>query len=196
VLADLRARLARYRAPLWESGFQVRAVARSGEPVDLEIVLAANDDQTLSSIDRLGDAPSEFALATDSRSIRWKGRVGTSPVGFRFDRPIQLAADEGITVTIRANGADVPAAAITTGADAHPATSPFVYKEIQPKGAPRYEEPVMLVTAAPAVTPPTDVPVRVYLWRVAGSTTSSAPAVGTDAKTREHLKALGYVHDD
>jgi hypothetical protein len=46
------------------------------------------------------------------------------------------------------------------------------------------------------VTPPTDVPVRVYLWRVAGSTTSSAPAVGTDAKTREHLKALGYVHDD
>jgi len=196
VLADLRARLARYRAPLWESGFQVRAVARSGEPVDLEIALAANDDQTLSSIDRLGDAPSEFALAADSRSIRWKGRVGTTPVGFRFDRPIQLAADEGITVTIRANGADVPAAAISTGADAHPATSPFVYKEIQPKGAPRYEEPVMLVTTAPTVMPPTDVPVRVYLWRIAGSTTSSAPAVGTDAKTREHLKSLGYVHDD
>ncbi len=195
ILADLRARLARYRAPLWESGFQVRAIARAGEPVDVEITLAANDDQTLSSIDRLGDAPSEFALAADSRSITWKGRVGASPVGFRFDRPIQLAADGGLTVTVRANDADLPPSAIFTGADGHPAASPFVYKEVQPRGAARYEEPVVLVTVAPEVTPPTDVPVRVHLWRIAGSTTSSAPAVGTDQKTREHLKSLGYVRD-
>ncbi len=191
VAGDLRTRLARYRAPLWETGFQVRAVAASSDPVDLEITLSANDDQTLSSLDRVGTPPTEFTLASDARAVTWRGPVGAVPIGFRFDRPIQLAADGGVTVRIRANGADLPPAAIVVGDGGHPPASPFVYKEVQPRGAARYEEPPLLAAVAPTITPPTDQSVRVYLWRVP----SAAPASGApaDAATKQRLKSLGYA---
>lgn len=192
VLADLRTRLARYRAPLWESGFQVRAVGRAGDqPSDVEITVTANDDQTLSSFDRMGTAPTEFSVAHESLGITWRGPVGATAIGFRFERPVQLAADAGITVRVRANGVDLPPESIIVGADGHPATSPFVFKEVQPRGQPRYEEPPLLVSSPPAVAAPIDRPILVRIWRLGSA--ASAAGSGTDAETREKLRKLGYT---
>jgi arylsulfatase A-like enzyme len=192
VLDDLRGRLATYRKPLWESAFQVRAVGRAdAPPTDLEITIAANDEQALSTFDRLGPPGTAFTVGADSRSIAWRGAVGATPIGFRFERPIQLAEDGGLTVRVRANGTDLPPSAILVGDGGHPAASPFVYKEVQPRGQPRYEEPALLVATSPAAATPTDQPVVVQLWRLAGE--AAAAGSGADPETRRKLHQLGYT---
>jgi arylsulfatase A-like enzyme len=187
---DLRARLAGYRAPLARTGFQIRAVARAD--ADVEVTIAANDDQALVNPDRVGDVGGVLTIAPDGASITWRGRIGPTPVGIRFDRAMGLHDDAGITVTARADGRDLPPDAIVVGADGHPSASPFVYKVTGPKGQKQHEEPPLVVTTAPTPTASEAAPVRVYVWR----TLEAAPAAvapPTDEKTRERLRALGYV---
>jgi hypothetical protein len=194
VLDDLRARLARYRAPFWTAGFQVRAVAPAGTSADVEVTITSNDNQMLANPDRVGgDRPDTLALAHDGLALTWHGPVAASPIGFRFDRAMRLRDDTGITIRVRVDGQDVPPESIVIGAGAHPPSSPFVYKITAPKGLEKsHEDPPLLVTTAPTPAPNTDG-VRVYVWRVLEEASASIATPPTDDKTRERLRALGYA---
>jgi hypothetical protein len=194
VLDDLRARLARYREPFWTAGFQVRAVAQAGATAEVEVTITSNDNQMLANLDRVGgDRPDTLDLARDALSLTWRGPVGATPIGFRFDRAMRLRDDTGLTIRVRADGQDLPPQAIVIGGnDAHPPSSPFVYKITGPKGSKAQEEPPLLVTAAPTPSAGSER-VRVYLWRVLEAASASIATPPTDDKTRERLRALGYA---
>jgi hypothetical protein len=194
VLEDLRARLARYREPFWRAGFQVRAVAQPGATADVEVTISSNDNQMVANPDRVGgDRPDTLELARDGLTLTWRGPVGATPIGFRFDRAMRLRDDTGITVRVRADGVDLPPQAIAIGAgDAHPPASPFVYKITGPKGSKAHEEPPLLATAPPSPTAGSER-VRVYLWRVLEEASASVATPPSDEKTRERLRALGYA---
>jgi hypothetical protein len=128
VLADLRARLTSYRAPRWKTGFQVRAVAQAGVTADVEVTITSNDDQMLADPDRVGgDRPDTLELAKDGLALTWRGPVGDKPIGIRFDRGMRLRDDTGLTIRVRADGAD-PARRHHARRRRRIRASPFVYK--------------------------------------------------------------------
>ena len=194
VLDGLRTRLDGYRAPYWSAGFQVRAVAPPGTTADVEVAITSNDDQLVVNPDRVGgDRPDTLQLARDSLAITWRGPVTDRPIGFRFDRVMGFHDDGGLTIRMRANGADLPPEAIVLGPDdQHPPASPFVYKVIGPTKVKAHEEPALLATTPPTPTAGSGG-VRVYLWRVLEQAPAALGTPPTDEKTRERLRALGYV---
>ena len=194
VLDELRARLAHYREPLTTSGFQVRAVAAAGATVPVEVTITSNDNQMLANPDRVGgDRPDVLDLARDGLALSWRGEAGAAPVGFRFDRAMRLRDDTGLTIRVRADGQDLPSAQIVLAAgDSHPTAVPFVYKIAGAKGSKATEDPPLLAATAPNPTAGGDR-VRVYLWRFPERAPAAIASAPTDEKTRERLRALGYV---
>ncbi len=194
VLDDLRVRLARYREPFWTAGFQVRAVAQAGATAEVEVTITSNDNQMVANPDRVGgDRPDTLELARDGLTLTWRGPVGATPIGFRFDRAMRLRDDTGITVRVRADGQELPPQAIVVGPnEGHPPSSPFVYKITGPKGSKAHEEPPLLVETAPVPVAGTER-VRVYLWRVLEAASASIATPPTDEKMRERLRMLGYA---
>ena len=193
VLTDLRARLEERRRPRWTTGFQVRAVAQAGTNPEVEVAITSNDNQMLVDPDRVGgDRPDTLELSRDALALTWRGRVGSTPIGFRFDRYMRLRDDTGLTIRIRADGVDLPPQAIRlAGGDAQPPSSPFTYKIAAVVGQKATEDPPLLVETAP--TPSAgDAPVRVHLWRVREAASASVAAPPIDEKMRERLRLLGY----
>jgi hypothetical protein len=141
-----------------------------------------------------GDRADLLELARDGLALTWRGRVGETPIGVRFDRALGLSDDAGMTIRVRADGRDLPPDAIVVGpGDGHPPTTPFTYKVVGPDGARAHEAPPLIVREAPVPAATADQPVRVYLWRHIEPPPASVMPLPPDETVRERLRALGYV---
>jgi arylsulfatase len=205
VLQRLREGLATFRAPLADTGVQLRAVAPRGLSSVLEVkVTALAGNQPLANPDRVGAfAGDRITLTPDGRTLTWLVRVPDTPVGIRFDRGVlpTWRGDVQIEFAARALGAmDLAPRAIFLGADGvHPAADPFTYT-VKPGslfGKP-VEDPPLAASRPPATLEAfVGEPATLYAWRAGGpigtAAPAPAPAPGVDDEQRRKLRALGYA---
>src|SRR5262249_39217842 len=134
------------------------------------------------------------ALDAHGHTLRWTGRVGSDPAGIRFDHgPLApLAQPPGFELRVVVDGQALPAPAIyLSDAAGHPASAPFAYRRVAIFGQER-EDPALLASAAPSLSPARPEPVRVYIGRLPDDRTA-APPPALDQAARQRLRALGYV---
>jgi arylsulfatase A-like enzyme len=195
-LAELRPLMERFRRPLQERGYQVRALANDGATHEIWVTVSGADGPPFENPDRVGSAVGDrLTLGPDEREIVWRGRVGPEVKGFRFDRGGFRHTEPGLTFAIRVDGLDVPAADVHLGASgANPSDVPFSYRRTGRVffTAPQ-ETPSLLALAPPAVPARAGAPVSVFVWcspESAGGATGATPG---DDETRARLRALGYA---
>jgi arylsulfatase A-like enzyme len=202
VATRLRDGLATFRAPLDDSGVQLRAVAPPGMASVLEVTVTAEaGNQPLANPDRIGPLrPDRIHVSPDGRSLVWHTLVPDTPIGIRFDRGVlpTWRGEVKISFAARALGAiDLPPRALFLGdGTVHPAATPFTY-EIKPGGlfGKPVETPALSTTTPPSkLTAFVGEPATLYVWRAGrvGDAAPGAPA-GIDPAQREKLRALGYT---
>ena len=195
-LRSLRDAMAAHRQPLRETGVQVRAVARDGKPHAIDLTVTASGTSTLVDPDRI-DLTNGDMLALDARghTLRWTGRVGSDPAGFRFDPGATgpLAPLPAFEIHTQLDGQDVGAPAIyLAGGTSHPASSPFTYRRVPVLFGAETEEPPLLTNSAPNLSANRGEPVSVFVWRFPDDRTATV-APPLDEAARQRLRALGYV---
>lgn len=188
VLAELRDRLAVYRAPLATTGFQLRAVATDGRAHVIEAEIAAGGGIPLTDVDRIGlDVASQLTYGNGGRLLRWTGPVAADPVGIRFAHDLLRAGgvDDRLTFTVNIDGRIVPPAAIRLGGGSAAPASPFDYTEGRPD---------LVATRSPGFDGGPDGGVAVSIWRTPDEEVSVLPREGVlTPERREQLRALGYA---
>jgi len=194
-LHSLRDAMAAHRQPLRDTAVQVRAVARDGKAHDIDLTVTASGTSTLVDPDRIDLAEGDtVALDAHGHTLRWTGRVGSDPAGIRFDHgPLApLAQPPGFELRVVVDGQALPAPAIyLSDAAGHPASAPFAYRRVAIFGQER-EDPALLASAAPSLSPAGPEPVSVYIWRFPDDRTAASPPA-LDQAARQRLRALGYV---
>jgi hypothetical protein len=171
-------------------------VARDGKPHAIDVTVTASGTSTLVDPDRI-DLTNGDMLTLDARghTLRWTGRVGSDPAGFRFDPGATgpLAPLPAFEIHTQLDGQDVGAPAIyLAGGTSHPASSPFTYRRVPVLFGAETEEPPLLTSSAPNLSASRGEPVSVFVWRFPDDR-NAIVAPPLDEAARQRLRALGYV---
>ena len=196
-LAKLRALLAGFRASLADTGYQLRALPRGAEPVELEVRVRSSEGAPIANPDRIGPLRSDrIQLSEDSTTLSWRTRLDGTQQGIRFDRGLAPSATEAtLTVEARVDGWQLDPEALRVGPDAAPAQRlPLQVRTAPPRPfAPKIETPSLLADTPPSLAPPASGPLRLYLWRAGHAGTGGVAPAPVDEGQRERLRALGYA---
>jgi arylsulfatase len=181
VLADLRARLARFRRDLRSTGFQIRALG-DGAPHTIDVTVRGRD-APLVDPDRVDLADNDrLTVDAHGRTLRWQGTLADGAAGIRFARGYAKdPATDRLNFRVVVDGKDLPAGDIRLGAGG---AAPGSHFEVAANDA------QLMAADVPALARGKG-PVTVAIWRSpeGGAPVGRAPT----EEERRRLRALGYV---